>query len=143
MQTMERFHISIQAYLSSQDPFGTFFWNVQNVRKNTSQHIYTDILLFEKMVSLKKNLPKKLIICMDNTSSENKNYIYFKWALLLLVLGVFNEIQWIFLPVGHTHFVNDQVFSKFARELLNVLGGIKELEDFYKVSCIKKKTFVL
>jgi hypothetical protein len=136
MQTLERLHVSIQAYLSSQDPFGSFFWNVQNVRKNTSQHIYTDILLFEKMVSLGKNLPEKLIICMDNTSSENKNYIYFKWAVLLLALGIFKEIQWIFLPVGHTHFANDQVFSIFARYLLNVLGGIKELEDFYNVSLL-------
>jgi hypothetical protein len=135
LQTLERFHVSIQAYLSSQDPFGTFFWNVQNTRKNTSQHIFTDILLFEKIISLGKKLPKKFIICMDNTCSENKNYIYFKWALLLLALGIFDEIQWIFLPVGHTHFVNDQVFSIFARELANILGGVRQLQDFYKVRC--------
>jgi hypothetical protein len=130
---LERLQVSIQAYLCSQDPFGTFFWNVQNIRKNTSQHIYTDILLFEKLLSLRVKLPKKLIICMDNTSSENKNYIYFKFAIILLALGVFQHIEWIFLPVGHTHFINDQVFSIFARYLANIIGGVKYLEEFYDV----------
>jgi hypothetical protein len=50
-----------------------------------------------------------------------------------LALGVFQHIEWIFLPVGHTHFINDQVFSIFARYLANIIGGVKYLEEFYDV----------
>lgn len=130
---MERLQISIQAYLSSTEPRGSFFWNAQNVAKNTSQHIYTDLLLLEKMKSLLKNLPKKLIILMDNTASENKNTIYLQWCLLLISLGVFEEIQWIFLPVGHTHWENDQSFSKLSVAIKNNICGIKELKEFFNV----------
>lgn len=133
---LQRLNLSIQAYISSQSPYGNFYWNIQNTRKNTSQHIYTDLLMLENIISVHKQLPKKLVISMDNTATENKNYIYFQWALLLLSLNVFEEIQWIFLPVGHTHFTNDQVFSVFARLISNNISGLKYLKQLFEVCSI-------
>lgn len=130
---LERLRVSIQAYISSVLPHGNFFWNAQNTRKNTNQHIFTDLLMIENIVKRSHKLPPKLVICMDNTASENKNYKYFQWAVLLLALNIFDEIEWIFLPVGHTHFVNDQVFSVFSRYINNNINGIKTLEEFCKL----------
>ena len=130
---LERLQISIQAYLSSTDPRGTFFWNAQNAAKNTSQHIYTDILLLEKIKQQMKELPPKLIILMDNTVSENKNSIYLQWCMMLISLNIFKEIQWIFLPVGHTHWENDQIFSKISVAIKNNINGLKKLQDFFQV----------
>jgi hypothetical protein len=128
--------ISIQGYICSSEPHGAYFWNTQNVRKNTSNHIWTDLLLFEKIKKLYGKLPPKIVILMDNTSTENKNKIYLQWCMLLVILGIFKEVQWIFLPVGHTHWENDQSFSKLSVALKNNLDGFKSMDDFYKV-CIK------
>ena len=74
---LTRMNISIQLYLCSHQPKGSFFWNVQNVAKNTSQHIYSDFRMLKNIMEIRQQaLPKKLCISMDNTSTENKNYIY-------------------------------------------------------------------
>jgi hypothetical protein len=130
---LERLMMSIQAYLCSCEPHGAFFWNAQNVRKNTSNHIWTDLLLFEKIKKMYGKLPPKLIILMDNTSTENKNSIYLQWFMLLISLGIFKEVQWIFLPVGHTHWENDQSFSKLSLRMKNNIFGYKTMNDFYEV----------
>ena len=128
-----KLEISILAYLCSEEPYGTFFWNAQNVAKNSSYHCYTDYLLLNKIKTLSGSLPPKLIICMDNASSENKNTIYLQFCMLLVGLRIFNEIQWIFLPVGHTHSLVDQVFSVFSRKISSNLNGFIYIEQLFDV----------
>ena len=102
-ENMTRLETSVMAYISSVKPYGMFYWNIQNISKDTNVHCWMDLLVFEKIKKSQGFLPPRLILSMDNTSAENKNYIYLKFSILLVSLGVFKEIQWIFLHVGHTH----------------------------------------
>lgn len=57
------------------------------------------------------NWPKRLVLQMDNSGKENKNRAVFLYLGLLVAKGYFERIDLIFLVVGHTHDLIDQVFS--------------------------------
>jgi hypothetical protein len=44
-----------------------------------------------------------LVIQVDNTTSQNKNCYVIGFLGLLIHLGLFEEAEMYFLPVGHTH----------------------------------------
>ena len=121
------------AYISSLKSHGMFFWNTQSVTKDTNYHCYTDLLVFENIIKNKSRLPPRLIISMDNTSAENKNYLYLQFCILLIILNVFREIQWIFLPVGHTHGYPDQIFSNFSRLIKSNPTGFLTIQNLFDV----------
>jgi len=50
-----------------------------------------------------KPLPRRLLLQLDNATSDNKNRYLFMFLSLLTALGVFIIIEVGFLPVGHTH----------------------------------------
>ena len=62
-------------------------------------------------------LPPSMYIQLDSCSRENKNHYLLSYLEWLVGLGVFNDIQASFLPVGHTHEDIDQAFSSLARHL--------------------------
>ena len=59
-----------------------------------------------------KSLPRKLYIQLDNCSRENKNQFLIAFLCDLVWKKVFDEICVFYLPVGHTHFDPDALFSK-------------------------------
>ena len=59
-----------------------------------------------------------MFLQLDNCSRENKNHYLLSYVELLVGLGVFQDVQVSFLPVGHTHEDIDQAFSTLARHLL-------------------------
>jgi hypothetical protein len=62
-------------------------------------------------------LPPVLNLQLDNTCRENKNWCLFTFLGVLVLIGVFKEINVKFLPVGHTHEDIDAVFSQIAKKL--------------------------
>lgn len=64
-----------------------------------------------------KNLPWKAFIRFDNCIRENKNRFVFSYLEFLVTIGLFDEVEASFLPVGHTHCDIDQAFSTTAERL--------------------------
>lgn len=77
--------------------------------------ILTNVL--SRQLSLKGFLPRVLVLQFDNTAKENKNNLLIKYAGLLVYTSVVDEVQMVFLPVGHTHAKIDQRFSVISRAL--------------------------
>jgi hypothetical protein len=120
-------------YITSVQPSGCFFWNVQNVRKNSSQHVWTDLLLLEFIKNRQGKIPRHIYVCLDNSSAENKNTIYLKWCMLLVALDIVDTVDVLFLPVGHTHWGNDQTFAVFSININGRPCGVTVLQDFFDV----------
>lgn len=59
-------------------------------------------------------LPDTLYLQLDNCIRENKNTYVITFLAWLIERGVFKQIKVSFLPVGHTHFENDQVASRIS-----------------------------
>ena len=59
-------------------------------------------------------LPDTLYLQLDNCIRENKNTYVITFLAWLIERGVFKVIKVSFLPVGHTHFDNDQVASRVS-----------------------------
>lgn len=59
-------------------------------------------------------LPPVLYLHMDNCWRENKNQFVLGLVHLLVWHGCFKKIYPAFLPVGHTHNIVDQMFSRFS-----------------------------
>jgi hypothetical protein len=54
---------------------------------------------------------------MDNTNSDNKTWISLAMAAALVEAGIFESVEFGFLPVGHTHEDIDQSFSVIGQWL--------------------------
>ena len=64
-------------------------------------------------------LPECLNLQMDNCVRENKNAYLFSFLAWLVERKVFRRIYISFLPVGHTHFICDQVASRISVAVKN------------------------
>ena len=64
-----------------------------------------------------KPLPPKLYLQLDNCSGSNKNKYMLAFASTLVDQGVFEEVVFSFLMVGHTHEDVDQLFSLMSKQL--------------------------
>jgi hypothetical protein len=62
-------------------------------------------------------LPPTLWIQLDNTAKDNKNRYVFSYCHSLVDMGLFQEVEVNFLPVGHTHCDIDQLFSRISVHL--------------------------
>ena len=62
-------------------------------------------------------LPPTLWLQLDNTCRDNKNRYVFAFCQSLVDMGLFQEIEINFLPVGHTHCDIDQLFSRISVHL--------------------------
>lgn len=97
--------------------------------KNLQHDANTTVTILDQVLSQVKaargSLPPILYLQLDNTCRENKNKTMFAYLSLLVKLGVFKRIYLGFLPVGHTHFGCDQVFSRHSSMLRrqNIVSG--------------------
>ena len=64
-----------------------------------------------------KYWPPRLHICFDNAVGENLNQNVFGYLAQLVHCGIFLEVTVGTLLVGHTHNINDQLFSVWSRWL--------------------------
>eukprot|EP00058_Branchiostoma_floridae_P002295 XP_002587783.1 hypothetical protein BRAFLDRAFT_92228 [Branchiostoma floridae] len=67
--------------------------------------------------SYNNRLPGTLYLQMDNCWRECKNQYVFAFLGLLVLRGIFKEVQVGYLLVGHTHEDVDQFFSRVAEKL--------------------------
>lgn len=88
---------------------------------NLAHDANTTVTLLDKALGAIANdqgfLPPILYLQLDNTCRENKNVTMLGYLSLLVKLGVFKKVYLGFLPVGHTHFGCDQVFSRHSTKL--------------------------
>ena len=56
--------------------------------------------------------PRRLHLQADNCAGENKNCYVLSYLCLLVHLNIFSEVNFNFLPVGHTHEDIDRLFSR-------------------------------
>jgi len=132
------------------------FLNLQDITKNSSLtvvNIHRAIeLQFEKIVQNNNcqlaRWPKRLHICFDNAVGENINQNVFGYLAALVHHGVFQEITIGTLFVGHTHNINDQLFSVWSRwlrfnECITISKMMEKFQETYKgysvTSAVKKK----
>ena len=71
-------------------------------------------LLLKILDDLEGPHPETLYLHLDNCWRENKNKYLLSLTHLLVGKGVFKKIKICFLPVGHTHNIVDQMFSRFS-----------------------------
>ena len=75
--------------------------------------------------------PSRLHICFDNAPGENINKHVFHYLAALVHHGVFSRITIGTLLVGHTHNINDQMFSVWAKYLR--AHDVKTLAEMLRV----------
>ena len=76
-------------------------------------------------------LPPTLYLHFDNCWRENKNKFVLAITHLLVERGIFKKVKFSFLPVGHTHCIVDQMFSRFSIGLRS--HDIITIEDLHAV----------
>ncbi|XP_070569806.1 uncharacterized protein [Ptychodera flava] len=74
-------------------------------------------LLLQSLVDNKVRLSRRLFAQMDNCYRENKNRYMLSLGHLLVELNIFDQVDFHFLPVGHTHEDIDQLFSCISKVL--------------------------
>ena len=92
-----------------------------------------------------KSIPRKLYIQLDNCSRENKNQFLVAFLCDLVWKKVFDEVCVFYLPVGHTHFDPDALFSRCNEHVRRQHALCLEelLERFEKCKVPHPKTFRL
>ena len=95
-------------------PFTCYTWH--DLFPTGSDSVITMILkiLCDYAKAHDDKLPPKLFLHMDNCWRENKNRYVLGIAHLLVHMGCFKRVDLCFLPVGHTHNIVDQMFSRFS-----------------------------
>jgi hypothetical protein len=117
-----------------------FFWQDMSTVSTGSTNIHILQRVF-KLLSAKNPLPPRLFMVMDSAGT-NKNRAFYSYLSTLCHLGIFAEIQVMFLPVGHTHWLNDQLFSviskRFSRSNVPIESP-RAMEDYLRYG-IKAKS---
>jgi hypothetical protein len=101
------------------------FLNLPDISKNgslTVANIHRAIQLqflahLEKHGGNLVSWPKRLHVCFDNAVGENLNSFVFAYLAALVHCGIFLSVTVGTLIVGHTHNINDQLFSVWSRWL--------------------------
>jgi len=97
----------------SKHPFRCYTWHD---RFPTGSDTVITILL-KALSQIEGPLPPTLYLHMDNCWRENKNKYMLAISHLLVHTGVFKKVKMCFLPVGHTHNIVDQMFSRFSEAI--------------------------
>ena len=86
-------------------------------RKNIFTNENPDKIDSEEAEEKLRSWPKRLHICMDNAVGENINQNVFLYLGALVHHGIFHRVTVGTLLVGHTHNINDQLFSVWSKQL--------------------------
>ena len=111
-----------------------FFWQDNSLKGTSNQIMYMLDLLFESVREKLGFLPRNLFLVFDSCS-VNKCRKLFTFLSSFVAYSVFDEIQVIYLPVGHTHWFNDQIFSIISRKFHRTsccIQSIQQFEDFLR-----------
>ena len=92
------------------------YWSLPE-RAASSNLTLTALCRIIRDVSDRGPLPNKLQIQMDNTAKDNKNHYLLGFCGMLIAERLFETVEVLFLPVGHTHQDVDQVFSLVSKKL--------------------------
>lgn len=76
-----------------------------------SNHIIEVLHRFINALSDLGEFTRIIFVQLDNCIRETKNKYFLSYLYFLVHMGVFDEVQASFLPVGHTHIYVDQSFS--------------------------------
>jgi hypothetical protein len=110
-------------------PFRCYTWHD---RFPTGSDVVITILLRTLCeIAAKGPLPPTLYLHLDNCWRENKNRFVLGITHLLVEAGVFKKVKICFLPVGHTHNIVDQMFSRFSVHIK--WNDILTLEDLVRI----------
>jgi hypothetical protein len=110
-------------------PFRAYTWHDRF--PSGSDVVITILLRSLCEVAKKGPLPAKLYLHLDNCWRENKNRLVLGIGHLLVKEGVFKKVKICFLPVGHTHGIVDQMFSRFSVHIR--WNDILSLDDLVRV----------
>lgn len=116
------------------------FLNLPDIEKNssltvTSMHRAIQLQYNAQFATHGKlvNWPPWLAVFFDNARGENMNHNVFVYLAWLVHIGVFREITITTLLVGHTHNINDQVFSVWSRSLnSNNCYSLEQMMELFK-----------
>ena len=106
-----------------------FFWQDGSLKSTSNQIMFMLDLIFEHVKQTNGSLPRNLYLVFDSCS-VNKSRKLFTFLSSFVAYSIFDEIQLIFLPVGHTHWFNDQIFSIIARKFYRTSCCIQSIADF-------------
>jgi len=127
-----KFHVTAAKVPSQNAVFEFLYTNNLMHDSNTTVTILDQVL--DKVKTARGSLPPTLYLQLDNTCRENKNRTMLGYLSVLVQLGIFKRIYLGFLPVGHTHFGCDQVFSRHSQLLrrTNVVSGLELVKTLLK-----------
>ena len=110
-------------------PFRAYTWHDRF--PSGSDVVITILLRTLCEIAKTRPLPEKLYLHLDNCWRENKNRFVLGIGHLLVEEGVFKKVKICFLPVGHTHNIVDQMFSRFSVHIK--WNDILSLDDLVRV----------
>ena len=97
-----------------------FLFSMVEAFETGANHVIESL---HRALQIKKNnigrLPPTLFVQADNCTRENKNRFFLGYLEMLVARGVFIEVHFSSLEVGHTHTDVDQSFSCVHRRLDN------------------------
>ena len=96
--------------------------------------LYKNILDFSKE---HKFLPPKLFLNLDNCWRENKNQFLLAFLYFLVEIGVFEEVEFMLLIVGHTGNHVDQLFSILAQ-----MFKCREIRTIEDLVCLMENSVI-
>ena len=105
------YHSKLMNILTSLGNF--FFYSDETTAANSNSLLFMILRVFEIIKQRRGRLPSKLFLVMDSCS-VNKSETVVTFLALLKRLNNFKLIKSMFMPVGHTHWLNDQIFSRIS-----------------------------
>ena len=107
---------------------GNFFYVQDSTTKTTTNFNVHCIFETLEKLRVKGRLPKHLFLVLDS-ASNNKSETMCIMNAILVRYGSFITVQLMYLPVGHTHWLNDQIFSTISKKFSRSFIGIESPEE--------------
>ena len=128
------FKVWLTSLISTFQPYNNFFWKTSQTTKGGAMMV--TLILFWLMhcvfhLCFGVFWPQKLFIVVDN-GPENKSYNFILFLHVLVWFGIFETIELIYFPVGHTHWKVDQQFSIIRQWITKSIRGLKVLSALLK-----------
>ena len=103
-----------------------------NVRHTASSRVWIDLQTLLASKAVLGSIPQEKVVIVEDSAGENRNRLrLFVWGILV-ARGIVESVEFLFLPVGHTHGSCDRIFSSISRRMSSIQEGVnspKELEE--------------
>ena len=124
------FKLWLTSVISTFQPCYNFFWRTYQTSKGGSMMITLIVFWLIECVQrlcFGSFWPRKLYVVVDS-GSENKSYHFLLFLHVLIWFGIFENIELIYFPVGHTHWKVDQQFSIIRQWITKSVRGLKTVK---------------